>query len=175
MHGPQRVLHLRPLGAAEGELLDRIEPILDALERQQRLQQPGPQQPPAHRRHRAIDLVQQRSGAAAVGRLDDVEVPERGRVDDQAVGAGAVRNLADVREIGLLRVAQVLDQRACGADRGVVALETEAGQALRLQLGEQRTACRFAVERPRLDRRDRCREPQRLDHRGRRRRNPSAR
>ncbi len=165
--GAQRVLHLRPLGAAEGELLDGVEAILDALQRQQRLEQPGAQQPPAHRRHRAIDLVQQRPGAATVGRLDHVEVPERRRIDDQVVGAGAVGNLADVREIDLLGVAQVLDQRAGGADRGVVAFEPEAEQALRLQLGEQRTPCGLAVERPRLDRGDRCRKPQGLDHRRR--------
>ena len=53
---------LAALGAAEREVLDRVEPILDPLERDQRPQQPGAQQPAAHRRDRAIDLVEQRAG-----------------------------------------------------------------------------------------------------------------
>ena len=77
--------------------------------------------------------------AAAVGRLEHLEVAQRRRVDEQAVGAGAKRDLADVREVGLLRVAQVLHERAGGADRGRDAiLEPEAGEAARLQLLEQR-------------------------------------
>ena len=39
------------------------------------------QQPAAHRRHRAIDLVQQRSGPAAVGAFDHLEVAQRRRID----------------------------------------------------------------------------------------------
>ena len=69
--------------------------------------------------------MQQRSGAAAVGRRDDLEVPERGRIDDHAVGAGAERDVAHVREVGLLRVAQVLDERAGGAGRGGAVVEAE--------------------------------------------------
>ena len=115
VHRLERVAQLRALGRAERELLDGVEPILDPLERDERPQQPRAQQPAAHRRHRAIDLVQQRSGAAAVGGFDDLEVPQRGRIDEQAVGAGAEGDLADVREVGLLRVAQVVHERAGGA------------------------------------------------------------
>ena len=50
------------------------------------------QQPAAHRRDRAIDLVQQRAGPPAVRGLDHLEVPQRGRIDEQAVGAGAERD-----------------------------------------------------------------------------------
>ena len=45
----------------------------------------------------------------------DLEVAERHRIDEQAVAALAPADGADVREIDLLRVAQVLDQRAGGA------------------------------------------------------------
>ena len=79
------------LGGAERELLDGVEPILDALERQQRPQQPGAQQPAAHRRDRAIDLVQQRPGACR-RRADSTTSRCRSVIGsiDQAVGAGAV-------------------------------------------------------------------------------------
>ena len=77
---------LAAIGRPDRELFDRVEPIANRFERGQRAQQPGAQQPAAHRRHRAIDLVEQRSGAAAVRRLDDLEVLERGRIDQQAVG-----------------------------------------------------------------------------------------
>src|SRR6185503_7682827 len=167
VHRPERVLDFRALGGAERELFDRIEAILDALERQQRLQQPGPEQTPPHRRDRAVDLVEQRSGAAAIRRLDDVEVLERGRVDDETVGAGAERDLADVREVGLLRLTEILHERARGADRGRMPFETESRQALSLQLLDQCAARGFGVERPRLDRRDHGRQPQRFNHRGR--------
>ena len=63
----QRLAQLGALGRAKRELFDGVEPILDPLERDQRTQQPRPQQAAAHRRHRAIDLVEQRPGPAAVG------------------------------------------------------------------------------------------------------------
>ena len=149
----QRVAQLGALGAAERELLDGVEAVLDALERQQRPQQPGAQQPAAHRRDRAIDLVR---AATRRGRrradFDHLEVPQRGRIDDQAVGAGAEGDLADVREIGLLRVAQVLDERAGGADRGGDGLR--ARSRARLCVCSWSSSARradFELERPRLD------------------------
>ena len=144
----ERLAQLGPLGRAERELFDRVEPVLDPLERDQRPQQPRAQEPPAHRRHRAIDFVQERSRAPAVGRVDDLEVAERSRVDEETVGAGAKGDLADVGEIGLLRVAQVVDEGARGANRSWPILEAKPEQALRAQLLEQGPARRFLVERP---------------------------
>ena len=77
--------------------------------------------------------------ASAVGGLDHLEVPQRGRIDDHAVGAGAERDLADVGEIRLLRVAQVLDQRAGRAGGGRAIVQPEAVEGVRLQL--RRAAC----------------------------------
>ena len=57
----QRLAHLAALGGPDRELLDGVEAIANRLERGQRAQQPGAQQPAAHRRDRAIDLVEQRS------------------------------------------------------------------------------------------------------------------
>ena len=73
VHGLQRLAHLRALGAAEREVLDAVEAILDALERGERPEQPGPDQAAAHRGAGPIDLVQQRSRAPAVGRFDHLE------------------------------------------------------------------------------------------------------
>ena len=164
----QRVAQLDARGAAEGEVLDRVEPILDPLERDQRPEQPGAQQPSAHRRDRAIDLVQQRAGAAAVLRLDHLEVPQRRRIDEQAVGAGAERDVAHVREIGLLRVAQVLHERAGGGHGGRTIVEAEPLQRLRLELAEQRAPRRLVLERPRLGRGQARLDARRRQQRGRR-------
>ena len=136
----QRVAHLGALGAPEGELLDRVETILNPIERHQRPKQPGAEQAPAHRGDRPIDLVEQRSSTAAVSCVDDLEIPERGRIDDHAVGGGPKRNLADVREVRLLGVAQVLHQRAGRAGGGGAIVEPEPVQRLRLHLGQQRCA-----------------------------------
>ena len=102
---------------AEREVLDGVEPILNPRERDERPHEPLPEQPAAHRRHRPIDLVEQRSGAAALGAFDDVEVPQRDRIDEQRVGGDAKRDVADVRELAALRVAQVRDDRAGGRRR----------------------------------------------------------
>ena len=100
---------------AEGELLDRIEPVANRLERHQRAQQPGAQQPAAHGGDRAIDLVRAASpGAPPSDRLDHFQVLERGRIDQQRVGDVPAGDGADVGEVGLLRVAQVAHQRAGG-------------------------------------------------------------
>ncbi len=170
LDGLQRVAQLAALGGPEGELLDRVEAIADRLERHQRAQQPGAQQPAADRGDRAIELVEQRAVAAALRSLEDLEVLERRRIDEERVGALAVRDGADVREVGLLRLAQVVDERAGRGDGRRPALEAEALQAAGAQLIEQRAARRFVVERPAVDRRDRQagvdERRARLEHRG---------
>jgi hypothetical protein len=137
VHRLQRVAQLDPRRAAEREVFDGVEAILDSLQRDQRTQQPCAQQPAAHRRDRAIDLLQQRSRPPAVARLDHLEVLQRGRIDEEAVGAGAEGDVADVREIRLLRVAQVLHQRAGGGD-GAADRRAEALSDCAFQLREQR-------------------------------------
>ncbi len=111
--------------------------------------------------------MEQRPGPAAVGRLDDLERAQRRRIDDQAVGASAKRDLADVREIGLLRVAQVVHERSGGAHGGRTIVEAEADEALRLKLVEQRAPCRFLLEGPARHLRD-ARIPAHLRHERRR-------
>ena len=144
----QRLAQLCAFDRAKRELFDGVETILDPLERDQRTQQPRPQQAAAHRCHRAIDFVEQRPGPAAVGRIDDFERAQRRRIDDQAVGASAKCDLAHVREVGLLRVAQVVHERAGSAHGGRTIVESETDEALRLKLVEQRAPCRFLLEGP---------------------------
>ena len=74
LHAFQDLAELAAVGAAKRKLLDGVQPIADAIERDERAQQPRAQQAAGHGGHRAIDLVEQRAVAAAVHRLDDFEV-----------------------------------------------------------------------------------------------------
>ena len=152
--GAQRVAQAAALGRLEGELLDGVEAILDPLERGQRAHQPGAQPARAHHRLRPIEHGQQRAVAAALGALEDLEVAERHRIDQQAVLPLAPADGADVGEVDLLRVAQVLDQRAGGARRGGMAVQPEGVQAAGAQLVAQRLRGAIDAERPLVERRD---------------------
>ena len=110
--------------------------------------------PRAHHRLRPIEHRQQRAVAAALGALEDLEVAERHRIDQQAVLPLAPADGADVGEVDLLRVAQVLDQRAGGARRGGMAVQPEGVQAAGAQLIAQRLRGAIDAERPFVERRD---------------------
>ncbi len=151
LHTFQDFPKLAAVGAAKGELLDGVETIANSIERDERPQQPRAQQPSSHGGDRAIDLVKQGALAAAVHRLDDFEVLQRDGVDQEAVGRRLVGDAADVREIGFLRVAQVVEQGACGRHGRRMAVEAESFETVRPELIEQRAPCGFVLERPRLD------------------------
>jgi hypothetical protein len=87
-------------------------------------------QAPAHRCDRPVDLVQQRSAPAALDGFDHLEVAEGGRIDDEAICAGAKRDVPDVREIDFLCVPQVLNERARGPGRRRMILEPKASKTL---------------------------------------------
>ena len=96
---------------------------------------------PAHRRHRAVDLVQQRSVAPAVHRFDHFQVAERDGVDEQAVGGG-LEAIGSARARGR--------PSACRADSGAarrrphtaagMAFEAESLEAGGVELIEERRA-----------------------------------
>ena len=155
LHAFQDLAELAAVCAAKGELLDGIQAVANAIERDQRAQQPRAQQASRHGRDRPIDLVEQRALAAAIHRLDDFQMLQRDRVDEQAVGRRLVGNAADVREVGFLRVAQIVEQRACGRHGGRVSVEPEAFEPVRAELVDERAPRRFVLERPRLDAGDR--------------------
>ena len=144
----QRFADLRAFGTPKRKLFDRIESILDPLERQQRPQQPGAQQASAHRGERSIDLLQQRPVPAAIRGFDDLEVPERGRIDDHRVGAGPKGQVADVREFGLLRFAEVVHERAGRARRRGTIFQAKADERLRSHLRQHRGAGGLELEGP---------------------------
>ena len=73
---------------------------------------------------------------------------QRDRIDEQALGDGLIGDRAHMREVGLLRVAQVGNQAARRLDGGDAAIETEAVEPVRLELIEQRSARRFGLEAP---------------------------
>ena len=150
------------LGGPERELLDRVEPIADPLQRAQRAQQPPAQQAGAHRRDGAVDLVEQRSLRSAFAAGDDLEVLQRDRIDDEAVGNRLVADGADVREVCLLRVAQVTDQPAGCLHRRDPAVEAETFEPVGPELVEERAPRRFRLERPAVHGGDRNLEPRDL-------------
>ena len=157
----QRLAQAAAFGGAERELLDGVEAILDAFERHQRPQQPAAQHARAHRGLRAIEHAQERALAAAFRAFDDFEMLVGRRIDQQAVGALAIADGANVREVDFLRIAQVLHERAGGADRGVMRVEPERVQALRLHLLAERALRAVEADGPFVDARDRQRQPRR--------------
>ena len=154
VHRLERVAQLRPLGAAEGHLLDCIEPVLDRLERVRRPLQPRAQQPPSHRRHRAVYLAQQRTGAAAVRRLEDLEVPAGGRVHQHVLRLRPEDDAPDMHQIDLLGVPKILHERA-GSPRGRRVIGQVGAFEGGLQLVAERLLGVVESERPGLERRDR--------------------
>src|SRR5690606_3594189 len=150
VHRLERLAQLRALDRPEGELLDRIEAVANRLERDERAQQPRAEEPAAHRRHRLVELGQQRSLPAALAALDHLEVLQGDRIDQQMAGLLPESDRTDVGEVDLLRVAQMRDERTGGGDRGRTAVEAEALQALRPQLIRQRAPRRLDVEEPGL-------------------------
>ena len=61
VNGLQHLAKAAAIRGAKRELLDRVQPVTDPLERDEGTEQPRAQQPAAHGRHRAVDFVEQRS------------------------------------------------------------------------------------------------------------------
>ncbi len=80
---------------------------------------------------------------------------ERRPIDQQRIGALAVDDGANVREIDFLGRPQIVHERARGRDSEGVAIEPESLQSSGAQLIEKRAARRLVLERPGVDRRDR--------------------
>ena len=144
----EHLARLGALGGLDGERLHRVKAIPDAFENNQRTEQPGSQQPSTHRRDGSINLVQERSGTAALGGLQDLEVLQRGRVDQQRVGRVLDADGAHVRQFRLLCVTEVAHQRAGRGDRRLAAFEPIAIETAHAQLVEQRLSRALQVEVP---------------------------
>ncbi len=151
LHRLERLPELPSLGRLEGEVLHRVEAIPHAFEREERPQEPGAQRPAAHRGDRPVDLVQEGPAPAALAGLHHLEVPQRDGIDHQRVGRLPEGGGAHVREVHLLRVAQVADQPAGRANGKRVRLEAEGVQAARPELLDQAGARRLDLETPGFD------------------------
>ena len=106
--------------SAEREVLDGVEPILNARQRHAagRTSHCRSSRPPIAVIVRSIASSSE-PAAAAFGAFDDVQVPQRDWIDEQRVAADAQRDVADVGELGALGVPQVRDDRAGrGSRRG---------------------------------------------------------
>ena len=155
VHRLERFPQPGALQAAADQLLDRIEPVVNHLDRARRPLQPGAQQASAHRRRRAVDLGEQPAVAAAVGRVDDLQVPAGGGIDDHVVGARAVVDPPHVREVDLLGVPQVLHHGAGGRRGCRVARQLGTIEGGGPELVAQRFPRVLQSEHPGLERRDR--------------------
>ncbi len=147
----QGIAQLAAFGGAECEVLDRVEPVLDARQRHEWPHQPLAHEAPPHGRDRAVDLVEERALAPAVHALDDVEMAQRHRIDQHRVGRHAHRDVADVRELRPLRVGQIREHGPGGGDGGRRAVEPVADERGRVQLLAQHLGGAGDVERPRFD------------------------
>ena len=138
---------------AERELLDRIEPILDPLERHERPQQPRAEQAAAHRRDGAIDLVEQRpvrppSAASmtsrfrsVVGSIEQASAPVR-----KAISRTCARSAFCVSRRYCTRAPAARTAGGCGRRA-----RNRPASAL-LHLVDQRAPCRLELECPGVDR-----------------------
>ena len=151
LNGFQRLAEPAAIGRTERQLLDGVEPMADRFECDEWTKQPRAQKSAADRRHRRIDLPEQRSVAAALGSFQHLEMLQRRRIDEQRIRALPEGNRPDVRQVDLLRAAEMVDERACGRDGGVVAVETESSEAAGAELIEQRSSRGLHVERPGVD------------------------
>ncbi len=119
-------------------------------------------QPAAHRRHRPVDHVEQRSAASAFGAFDDVQVTKRDRIDEQAIGGDVQRRRrARARASSAACRADTLTMRAGRGDGGRRVLEAVTGERGGLKLLAERVARARVLERPRIDARDAARRERR--------------
>ena len=151
VHRLQEVAQLRAFRGSERVVLDGVQPILNRRQRDERAHQPLTQLPSAHRRHGAIERVEQRAGASALDPFDGVEVPQRHGIDRHRVRRDADREAADVRDLPALGLLQVGDDGAGRAGGGIQAVETEARQRRRAELAAQRVVRARRLERPAVD------------------------
>ncbi len=152
----QRVAQPAAVERAEGQLLDGVEPVLDALHLDERAQDPVAERPAAHRGLRVVEHVQQRAAPAAVGEaLDELEVAAGERVDREHVLGRTRDERRDVGQVALLRLAQVAQGRAGGGRGPRQALAAEGLERRDAEVGQQLAPGALELEGAVVDRRAR--------------------
>jgi hypothetical protein len=128
---------------------DRLQAQLDRLSIAQWPVQPAAQLASAHRRRSSI---QDRGDGAirAIGETGrELQVAARRRIELHCFAAVLGTQTAQVRQRGLLSIAHILQETACGCDRENTIGAAEAGQIARLELLTQRPGRGLQVEVPR--------------------------
>ena len=137
------------------ELLDLVQPGLDRGPVHQRLRQPRPEHPPAHRREGLVDHTEQRSLKSTLPqRLGQLEVAPRGGVQHQEGIGGVGAQPGQLRQRTPLRLAQIRHDRAGGAHSQWHSLAAESLQGRHLEVVQQHlTGCAQleAIARKRRD------------------------
>ncbi len=90
--------------------------------------QPVPKQPRTHRSPRVVEDGRQRVAPLAGGVPQQLEVPDRGGIEDQLAAGAPAGEAGEVTRRRALRGAKVLDQGACDAGQGLAAVELEGAQ-----------------------------------------------
>ena len=135
------------------QILDRIETVDDRVASREGALKPGAQQATAHRGAGEVDFREQRAAAAPLGALENLQMVEGGRVDDEVIRPRAEREGPEVFQIGPLGVAQMLNEASCRLDRSGMfpRIEAEPLQRRRAELFQQGPPRAFEVEEPGLD------------------------
>ena len=146
---------LAQAGAAAGVVhqhIDGVEALVDARRIGQRAQEPGAQQPRAHRRDGRVDRLEQGDAArAGAERLDELEVAAGHLVEPEVPVGAAHRGAGEVLEAAGLQLGEVAEQGAGGADGGVVGgAESEAVERGQVEAARQFLARQRGVELPAL-------------------------
>ncbi len=143
----ERVVQRRVRGAID-ELGDRVVPGAHRAAVAERPVEPAPQEPAAHRRGAAVQQPRERVLGAARGGAVDLQVAARRRVDDHRVVPALHHEAGHVRQRRALRVGDVLQQAARGADRERQRRASEAGEVARAELAGEQALAAVGVEVP---------------------------
>ena len=107
-----------------------VEALIDFRDVDRGTQHPGAQQALAHRSERVVEGAEQGDGVSGAGkeRLDQLQVADGDRVENQAVLALVVADAVHMVERAALGLAGVVENGSGGAGGGVVAGQAEALQ-----------------------------------------------
>ncbi len=147
---------LRKLGAqdrARRAVLRRVEAGFDFGDVDRRREQAAAQQTAAHAGAGAVEHVEQRRilGFAGEQRLDQFQIADGGRVEDQRVGAIVERGTLQVIERGALGFAEVVQDRGGGAGGERAAFETAAVEREQVEMIAQAARGVVGAEDPGFD------------------------
>ena len=141
-HGVQRIV------AARGKRVDGLMTVPERVEVAQRLGHPAPQGARAHGGRTAVEQADQAVAGVAGGAAIDLQIPARGAVEYQGVGDRIGPHGRDMRQRGLLRGLDIVEQGAGGGDRPRLVGTAESVQLGHVEEGGELAARGHRVEQP---------------------------